>query len=92
MADDLTLQAGLSAYWTRELLDTSYGSKASFRGYSGNTFSVTNRADDRDALALNASVTLASDRNLSLNAHVGAEFFRKRSDSVQGGLSIGWRF
>jgi uncharacterized protein with beta-barrel porin domain len=92
LADKLTLQAGLSVQWMHELLDTSYGSTASFRGHGGSAFSVANRTDDHDALAIHASAAIASYRNLTLNAYVGTEFFRKRSNSVQGGLSIGWSF
>jgi hypothetical protein len=71
---------------------TRRGSTASFVGYNENKFSVKNRTDDRNALALNTSVAFVSGKNLNLNAYVGTEFFRAGSHSVQGGLSIGWRF
>jgi hypothetical protein len=43
-------------------------------------------------LTLNTSLTLIKDRTLSINAYVGTELFRAGSSSVQGGLSIGWKF
>jgi len=92
LTDNLALQAGLSVQWMHELLNTSCGSTAFFTGYSGDNFSASHRADDRDALALNASVTLVSGGNLSLNAYAGTELFRQGSSSIQGGLSVGWKF
>jgi hypothetical protein len=74
------------------MLDTRYGSTASFVGYGRNDFSMKNRTDDRDALALNASASLVTDGDLSLNAYVGTELFRPHSNSAQGGLSFNWRF
>jgi len=92
LTESWALHAGFSAQWVHELLNTGYGSTASFAGYSGNDFSVENRTDDRDALALNASVALVSGKNLSLAVSVGTELFRAGSNSAQGSLSIGWRF
>jgi len=92
LKDDLTLDAGLNAQWMHEALKTRRGSTASFRGYSGNTFAVTNRTNDRGALALNAFLTLTTDNCLSAKAYVGTEFFRAGSSSVQGGLAIDWKF
>jgi outer membrane autotransporter protein len=92
LANHLELQAGLSAQWMHELLDTRHGSKAAFAGYNENSFSVKHRTDDRNALALNASVMFVSRKNLDLNVHVGTELFRTGGNSVQGGLSVGWRF
>jgi len=92
LADSLTLKAGLSAQWMHEVLDTRHGGTASFAGYGSHSFSVKNRTDDRDALALNASVALVTDGAFSLNAYAGTELFRKRSASAQGGLSFSWKF
>jgi len=75
-----------------DMLDTRHGSTASFIGYGRNDFSVKHRTDDRDALALNASLALVTDGALSLNAYAGTELFRARSNAVQGGLSFSWKF
>ncbi|MCL2458916.1 MAG: autotransporter outer membrane beta-barrel domain-containing protein [Desulfobulbus sp.] len=66
--DDLKLKAGLSAQWVHEMLDIG-GGTASCVGYGSNDFSAHHPIADRDALALNASLTaILTDSALSLHA------------------------
>ena len=87
-----TLHIGLSLQWMHELLNTGYGSRGWFADYSSNGFSVENRTNDRNALAIGASVSLLSAKTANISGYVGTEFFRNGSSSVQAGFSASWRF
>jgi uncharacterized protein YhjY with autotransporter beta-barrel domain len=91
VAEKTVFHAVLRAQWAFEMLNNT-GSTASFVDYSGNTFSVENRNDDRNALALNVSLKLVNDNTLSISVFANTELFRTDSSMVQGGLSVAKRF
>jgi outer membrane autotransporter protein len=90
--ENVIFRTGFSAQWMHDIMDMEDGSKASFADYSGEDFSVTNRTDDRDALALNAFVKFVTDETLSIGLHLDTELFRTDSSLVQGSVSLGWKF
>ncbi|MBQ7585812.1 MAG: autotransporter outer membrane beta-barrel domain-containing protein, partial [Desulfovibrionaceae bacterium] len=86
----LTLEA--LAGWKHELLDGTFRTDASFRNYSGHTFTSETDIVGRDALLLQGSLQLKHQSGFFAQVQVGGEALRTASTNLNGGLSFGLEF
>lgn len=91
----LSEKAGLAvdvlAAWRHELLDGTFRSNASFRGYSSADFSSATNLVGRDSLLAQGSLRLTRGRDFFAQVDLGGEF-RTAGSSVNAGMSFGWEF
>ena len=83
----------LLAAWRHELLDATFRTGASFRGYGDYGFESATDLPGRDSLLVQGSLRFRHPTS-SFFAQIdfGGEFFREDYTSLQAGLQLGWEF
>ena len=83
----------LLAAWRHELLDATFRTGASFRGYGDYDFTSATDLPGRDSLLLLGSLRFRHPTSsFFAQIDLGGEFFREDYSSIQAGLQIGWEF
>ncbi|CAI1091717.1 autotransporter outer membrane beta-barrel domain-containing protein [Serratia quinivorans] len=86
------LSATLRLGWQHELLSNSVTQRAQFVGYDASAFDSKSKLAGRDGLAAQAGVQYQLNKDVSLGAGLSSELFRQGSNSLEGNLSVTWRF
>ncbi|CAI1855315.1 Extracellular serine protease precursor [Serratia quinivorans] len=86
------LSATLRLGWQHELLSNSVTQRAQFVGYDASAFDSKSTLAGRDGLAAQAGVQYQLTKDVSVGAGLSSELFRQGSNSLEGNLSVTWRF
>ncbi len=86
------LSATLRLGWQHELLSNNVTQRAQFVGYDASAFDSKSTLAGRDGLAAQAGVQYQLNKDVSVGAGLSSELFRQGSNSLEGNLSVNWRF
>jgi outer membrane autotransporter protein len=86
------LSATLRLGWQHELLNNNVTQRAQFAGYDASAFDSKSTLAGRDGLAAQAGVQYQLTKDVSVGAGLSSELFRQGSNSLEGNLSVNWRF
>jgi uncharacterized protein YhjY with autotransporter beta-barrel domain len=86
------LSATLRLGWQHELLSNNVAQCAQFAGYDASAFDSKSTLAGRDGLAAQAGGQYQLTKDVSVGAGLSSELFRQGSNSLEGNLSVNWRF
>ncbi|CAI1835856.1 Extracellular serine protease precursor [Serratia proteamaculans] len=86
------LSASLRLGWQHELLSNHVTQRAQFVGYDSSAFDSKSTLAGRDGLAAQAGVQYQINKDVSVGAGLSSELFRQGSNSLEGNMSVSWRF
>ncbi len=85
------LRLNTLAAWRHELLSGDYHSEAHFKDYGAYGFRSTTKRGPKDSVLLGFGVSLDYAKGVTVQTNFGGEL-SKNNNSLNAGLSIGWRF
>ncbi|CAI0985071.1 autotransporter domain-containing protein [Serratia quinivorans] len=86
------LSATLRLGWQHELLSNNVTQRAQFAGYDASVFDSKSTVAGRDGLAAQAGGQYQLNKDVSVGAGLSSELFRQGRNSLEGNLSVNWRF